>query len=90
MNRITFDRIVSSKPETYPFVTVPQEEEEVIPERGRPLYMPLHGVSWQNAGGTLFWTNSGSINSTHASETKIHKLQLCGPLCPWYDMSKDM
>lgn len=34
MNRITFDRIVSSKPETYPFVTLPQEEEEVIPERG--------------------------------------------------------
>lgn len=34
MNRITFDRIVNSKPETYPFVTLPQEEEEVIPERG--------------------------------------------------------
>lgn len=39
MNRITFDRIVSSKPETYPFVTVPQEEEEVIPERGMPSCM---------------------------------------------------
>ena len=34
MNRITFDRIVNSKPETYPFVALPQEEEEVIPERG--------------------------------------------------------
>jgi len=41
MNRITFDRIVSSKPETYPFVTVPQEEVEVIPERGRPRCVPL-------------------------------------------------
>lgn len=35
MNRITFDRIISAKPETYPFVTLPQEEEEVIPDRGR-------------------------------------------------------
>ena len=41
MNRITFDRIVSSKPETYPFVTVPQGEEEVIPERGRTCCMQL-------------------------------------------------
>ena len=39
MNRITFDRIVNSKPETYPFVTLPQEEEEVIPERGRSSCM---------------------------------------------------
>ena len=40
MNRITFDRIISNKPETYPFVTLPQEEEEVIPERGTWNYAP--------------------------------------------------
>ena len=37
MNRITFDKIISSKPEKYPFVTLPQEEEEVVPNRG--LYL---------------------------------------------------
>ena len=39
MNRITFDQIISSKPEKYPFVTLPQEEEEVIPERGIILFI---------------------------------------------------
>ena len=34
MNRITFDKIISSKPEKYPFVSLPQEEEEVVPDRG--------------------------------------------------------
>ena len=34
MNRITFDRIVSDKPETYPFVTIPEKEAEVVPDRG--------------------------------------------------------
>lgn len=34
MNRITFDKIVSRTPEKYPFVTLPQEEEKVVPERG--------------------------------------------------------
>lgn len=34
MNLITFDKIVSSKPEKYPFVTLPQPEDQMIPERG--------------------------------------------------------
>ena len=38
MNLITFDKIVSSKPEKYPFVTLPQPEDQMIPERG--LYFP--------------------------------------------------
>ena len=37
MNRITFDRIVTSKADMFPYVTIQEKEEEVVPERGTVL-----------------------------------------------------
>ena len=34
MNKITFDRIVSSNQETFGFVSIPDPVEEIIPEKG--------------------------------------------------------
>lgn len=34
MNRINFDHIVSSKPETFSYVTLPKKEEEKVPKQG--------------------------------------------------------
>nr|XP_054101684.1 dynein axonemal heavy chain 1 isoform X2 [Callithrix jacchus] len=34
MNKINFDHIVSSKPETFSYVTLPKKEEEQVPEQG--------------------------------------------------------
>ena len=34
MNRITFDKIVAANPATFSYVTVPEKEVEVVPERG--------------------------------------------------------
>ncbi|XP_053933024.1 dynein axonemal heavy chain 1 [Cuculus canorus] len=34
MNRISFDRVVTSKPQTFFYVTLPDEEEKKVPEKG--------------------------------------------------------
>lgn len=34
MNKINFDKIVSSKPETFSYVTLPKKEEEKVPTQG--------------------------------------------------------
>ncbi|XP_010013568.1 PREDICTED: dynein heavy chain 1, axonemal-like, partial [Nestor notabilis] len=34
INKINFDRIVTSKPETFSYVTLPDKEEEEVPEKG--------------------------------------------------------
>ncbi|XP_022353638.1 dynein heavy chain 1, axonemal [Enhydra lutris kenyoni] len=34
MNKITFDQIVSSKPDTFSYVTLPKKEEEKVPRQG--------------------------------------------------------
>lgn len=34
MNKISFDQIVSAKPDTFSYVTLPKKEEEKVPERG--------------------------------------------------------
>ncbi|XP_050636999.1 dynein axonemal heavy chain 1 [Macaca thibetana thibetana] len=34
MNKINFDHIVSSKPQTFSYVTLPKKEEEQVPEQG--------------------------------------------------------
>ncbi|XP_057625591.1 dynein axonemal heavy chain 1 [Chionomys nivalis] len=34
MNKINFDQIVSSKPDTFSYVTLPQKEEEKVPDQG--------------------------------------------------------
>uniref|UniRef100_A0A8D0HEG2 Uncharacterized protein n=1 Tax=Sphenodon punctatus TaxID=8508 RepID=A0A8D0HEG2_SPHPU len=34
MNKISFDRVVTSKPQTFSYVTLPEKEEEKVPERG--------------------------------------------------------
>lgn len=34
MNKINFDQIVSSKPDTFSYVTLPKKEEEEVPEQG--------------------------------------------------------
>ncbi|XP_006892361.1 PREDICTED: dynein heavy chain 1, axonemal [Elephantulus edwardii] len=34
MNKINFDQIVSSKPDTFSYVTLPKKEEEKVPEKG--------------------------------------------------------
>ncbi|XP_036594745.1 dynein heavy chain 1, axonemal [Trichosurus vulpecula] len=39
MNKINFDRIVASKPETFSYVTLPDKVEEKVPEYGR-IAMP--------------------------------------------------
>lgn len=35
MNRISFDRIVASKPQMFSYVTLPDKEEKEAPEKGR-------------------------------------------------------
>nr|XP_009665828.1 PREDICTED: dynein heavy chain 1, axonemal [Struthio camelus australis] len=39
MNRISFDRVVISKPQTFSYVTLPDKEEEKVPEKGL-IYIP--------------------------------------------------
>ncbi|XP_050760847.1 dynein axonemal heavy chain 1 [Gymnogyps californianus] len=34
MNRISFDRVVTSKPQTFSYVTLPDKEEKKVPEKG--------------------------------------------------------
>ncbi|XP_054832932.1 dynein axonemal heavy chain 1 [Eublepharis macularius] len=34
MNKINFDRIVTSKPQTFFYITLPEKEEEKVPEKG--------------------------------------------------------
>lgn len=34
MNKINFDQIVSSKPQTFSYVTLPKKEEEKVPKQG--------------------------------------------------------
>lgn len=34
MNKINFDQIVSSKPDTFSYVTLPEKEEEKVPRQG--------------------------------------------------------
>ncbi|EHB12979.1 Dynein heavy chain 1, axonemal [Heterocephalus glaber] len=34
MNKMSFDKIVSSKPDTFSYVTLPKKEEETVPEKG--------------------------------------------------------
>lgn len=34
MNKISFDQIVSSKPDTFSYVTLPEKEEEKVPRQG--------------------------------------------------------
>lgn len=34
MNKINFDKIVSSKPETFSYVTLPEKAEESVPRQG--------------------------------------------------------
>ena len=39
MNRILFDKTVSSQPGTYPFVTLPDPHVETVPKTGEPSYI---------------------------------------------------
>lgn len=41
MNKINFDHIVSSKPKTFSYVTLPKKEEEKVPQQGEGV-----GQSW--------------------------------------------
>jgi dynein heavy chain len=38
MNKINFDQIVSSKPGTFSYVTLPMKEEEKVPEHGESCW----------------------------------------------------
>ena len=38
MNRIIFDKTVDEDKQTFAFVTVPEKEEEIIPDRGECLH----------------------------------------------------
>ena len=42
MNRILFDKTVSSQPETFPFVTLPEPEPTTVPSKGE--YMMIYHV----------------------------------------------
>lgn len=37
MNKINFDQIVSSKPDTFSYVTLPKKEEEKVPKQGEGI-----------------------------------------------------
>ena len=37
MNKIVFDKTVTNDPETFAFVQLPEKEEEVVPECGKPI-----------------------------------------------------
>ena len=37
MNKINFDHIVSSKPDTFSYVTLPKKEEEKVPKQGEDV-----------------------------------------------------
>ena len=39
MNRITFDKIVSGNPTTFSYVTIPEKEVEVVPDRGKDFFL---------------------------------------------------
>lgn len=34
MNRIIFDKVVTSEPQTFSYVTLPDKEENKVPEKG--------------------------------------------------------
>lgn len=46
MNKIIFDRVVTSKPQMFSYVTLPEKEEEKVPEKG----IGHSGESWALAG----------------------------------------
>lgn len=37
MNKINFDQIVSAKPDTFSYVTLPEKEEEKVPKQGEGI-----------------------------------------------------
>ena len=55
MNRILFDKTVSSSPATFPFVTLPEPEEVQVPRTGNPLGM--HACMHVN----LYTVHTGTI-----------------------------
>lgn len=55
MNKINFDQIVSSKPDTFSYVTLPQKEEEKVPDQGeRQRTLAAHLASSPTPISTLF------------------------------------
>ncbi|NXL44771.1 DYH1 protein, partial [Podilymbus podiceps] len=48
MNRISFDRVVSSKPQTFSYVTLPDKEEKKVPEKGL-IWIPDYPFDEQQA-----------------------------------------
>lgn len=34
MNRLSFDRVITSKPQMFSYVTLPDKEEKKVPEKG--------------------------------------------------------
>ncbi|XP_073667291.1 dynein axonemal heavy chain 1 [Tursiops truncatus] len=52
MNKISFDKIVSSKPKTFFYVTLPEEEEEKVPKQGL-VSVPQYPFQEQKADFTF-------------------------------------
>ncbi|XP_025927284.1 dynein heavy chain 1, axonemal [Apteryx rowi] len=48
MNKISFDRVVISKPQTFSYVTLPDKDEEKVPEKGL-IYIPDYPFDEQRA-----------------------------------------
>ncbi|XP_009915551.2 dynein axonemal heavy chain 1 [Haliaeetus albicilla] len=48
MNRISFDRVVTSKPQTFSYVTLPDKEEKKVPEKGL-IWIPDYPFDEQQA-----------------------------------------
>ncbi|NXE09964.1 DYH1 protein, partial [Lophotis ruficrista] len=48
MNRIIFDRVVTSKPQTFSYVTLPDKEEKKVPEKGL-IWIPDYPFDEQQA-----------------------------------------
>ncbi|KAM6325251.1 LOW QUALITY PROTEIN: dynein axonemal heavy chain 1 [Podargus strigoides] len=48
MNRISFDRVVTSKPEAFSYVTLPDKEEKKVPEKGL-IWIPDYPFAEQQA-----------------------------------------
>ncbi|NWX92741.1 DYH1 protein, partial [Nothoprocta pentlandii] len=48
MNKISFDKVVLSKPQTFSYVTLPDKDEEKVPEKGL-IYIPDYPFNEQRA-----------------------------------------
>lgn len=76
MNRITFDKTVSSTPEMFPYVTIQQREEEIVPERGFYPEVPtyLFDEKFDNFSFNCLLTREEAIVAMMKVRTECNKV----------------